>query len=98
LPHDGETPGPLALMLLTVARVAARVSASGELVRLDEQNRGTWDSALIAEGLALVGEGLAVVARGDAPWPVRDPRRDQCCPYLRTRRSRYRLVAGRGAL
>ena len=40
LPEDGEVAGLLALMLLTEARRAARVSASGELVPLDEQDRG----------------------------------------------------------
>lgn len=51
-----EAAGLLALMLLTEARAPARVSGEGELVRLDEQNRGSWDRALIDEGLALVGE------------------------------------------
>ena len=37
-------------MLLAEARRPARVSASGELVALDEQDRAAWDSALIAEG------------------------------------------------
>jgi RNA polymerase sigma-70 factor (ECF subfamily) len=59
LPQDGEAAGLLALMLLTEARRAARVSASGELVTLDEQDRGTWDAALIAEGHQLVLERLA---------------------------------------
>ena len=66
MPQDGEVVGLLALMLLTEARAAARVSSSGELVRLAEQDRGAWDQALIAEGVALVRERLAVVARGDA--------------------------------
>lgn len=66
MPEDGEVVGLLALMLLTEARAEARVSASGELVRLDEQDRGAWDRALIAEGISLVRERLAVVARGDA--------------------------------
>jgi RNA polymerase sigma-70 factor (ECF subfamily) len=51
-----EASGLLALMLLTEARAGARVSAHGELVRLDEQDRGSWDRALIDEGLALVDE------------------------------------------
>jgi RNA polymerase sigma-70 factor (ECF subfamily) len=59
LPQDGEVAGLLALMLLTEARRAARVSASGELVRLGEQDRGAWDAALIAEGHRLVRERLA---------------------------------------
>jgi RNA polymerase sigma-70 factor, ECF subfamily len=59
LPDDGEVAGLLALMLLTQARHTARVSASGELVTLGEQHRGTWDAALIAEGHQLVRERLA---------------------------------------
>ena len=64
LPHDGETAGLLALMLLIEARRTARVSASGELVALDEQDRGAWDTTLIAEGHRLVRERLAT---GEAP-------------------------------
>jgi RNA polymerase sigma-70 factor (ECF subfamily) len=64
MPSDGEVAGLLALMLLTEARRAARVSASGELVTLDEQDRGAWDAALIAEGHALVRERLAAVSAG----------------------------------
>jgi RNA polymerase sigma-70 factor (ECF subfamily) len=59
LPEDGEVAGLLALMLLIEARRVARVSASGELVPLHEQDRGRWDAALIAEGRRLVRERLA---------------------------------------
>jgi len=59
LPQDGEVAGLLALMLLTEARSPARVSASGELIALDEQDRNAWDSARIAEGHRLVRERLA---------------------------------------
>jgi RNA polymerase sigma-70 factor (ECF subfamily) len=59
LPEDGEVAGLLALMLLTEARRTARVSSSGELVTLVEQDRGTWDAALVAEGHQLVRERLA---------------------------------------
>lgn len=59
LPDDGEVAGLLALMLLTEARRTARVSANGELVTLDEQDRGSWDVELIAEGHQLVRERLA---------------------------------------
>ena len=58
-PEDGEVAGLLALMLLTEARRTARVSVSGELVTLDEQDRGAWDAALVAEGHHLVRERLA---------------------------------------
>jgi RNA polymerase sigma-70 factor (ECF subfamily) len=64
MPADGEVAGLLALMLLTEARRTARVSASGELVTLAEQDRGAWDRALIAEGHALV---RARIASGQAP-------------------------------
>jgi len=59
MPEDGEVAGLLALMLLTEARRAARVSAGGELVTLAEQDRRAWDAALIAEGHRLVRERLA---------------------------------------
>ena len=72
MPSDGEVVGLLALMLLTEARRAARVSATGELVTLDEQDRGAWDASLVAEGHALVRERLAMVAAGGPP-----PRRYQ---------------------
>jgi predicted RNA polymerase sigma factor len=47
MPHDGEVAGLLALMLLTEARHAVRVSATGELVTLGEQERAAWDAALL---------------------------------------------------
>jgi len=67
LPTDGEVAGLLALMLLTEARRTARVSATGELVPLGEQDRGAWNAALIAEGHRLVRERLAAAAAGVAP-------------------------------
>ena len=67
LPDDGEVVGLLALMLLIEARRAARVSASGELVRLDEQDRGAWDGHLLVEGHALVRSRLEAVAAGGPP-------------------------------
>jgi RNA polymerase sigma-70 factor (ECF subfamily) len=67
LPDDGEVVGLLALMLLTEARRSARVSASGELVTLDDQGRGAWNGALIAEGHRLVRERLAAAEAGVAP-------------------------------
>lgn len=62
LPQDGEITGLLALMLLTEARRPSRVSRTGELVTLDEQDRTGWDRALIDEGQGLVRERLAAVA------------------------------------
>ncbi|GGS98139.1 RNA polymerase subunit sigma-24 [Planobispora rosea] len=67
LPQDGEVTGLLALMLLIEARRPARVSADGELVPLAEQDRGAWDTELVAEGHRLVRERLAAAAAGVAP-------------------------------
>ncbi|MEU8612796.1 sigma-70 family RNA polymerase sigma factor [Actinoplanes sp. NPDC048791] len=58
LPGDGETAGLLALMLLTDARRPARTDEHGALVPLDEQDRGLWNAASIAEGVALVSGTL----------------------------------------
>jgi predicted RNA polymerase sigma factor len=68
LPTDAEVAGLLALMLLTDARRAARIGASGELIPLDEQDRTRWDPALIAEGTALVSEALS--RRSIGPYQI----------------------------
>ena len=59
MPDEPEVTGLLALLLLTEARREARVRG-GELVRLDDQDRGGWDRSLIAEGHGLVRECLAI--------------------------------------
>jgi RNA polymerase sigma-70 factor (ECF subfamily) len=59
-----EARGLLALMLLTDARRAARVSADGDLVPLEEQDRSLWDRAQIDEGVRLLDEALARGAPG----------------------------------
>jgi RNA polymerase sigma-70 factor (ECF subfamily) len=56
LPSEPEVSGLLALMLLNEARRDARVSASGELVLLADQDRTRWNATLLAEGHALVRE------------------------------------------
>jgi RNA polymerase sigma-70 factor (ECF subfamily) len=48
----------LALMLLQDARRDARLNAAGEMVILDEQDRGRWDHSQIAEALPLVEEAF----------------------------------------
>lgn len=54
MPDEPEATGLLALMLLTEARRPARLSAAGTMVRLSEQDRHRWDTALIHEGHLLV--------------------------------------------
>ncbi len=56
---EPEVAGLLALMLLHHARRAARTRADGSLVALAQQDRGLWDTALIAEGVAILQRALA---------------------------------------
>ncbi len=53
LPEEPEAPGLLALLLLVDARRSGRIDAAGDLVLLEDQDRGCWDHAKIAEGAAL---------------------------------------------
>ncbi len=55
---EPEAMGLLALMLLHESRRAARSSPSGELILLDEQDRGRWNREQIAEGIALIVRAL----------------------------------------
>lgn len=54
-----EVAGLLALMLLHHARRAARTAPDGSLVPLAEQDRGLWDTRLIAEGVEILQAALA---------------------------------------
>ncbi|MGI8506774.1 MAG: RNA polymerase sigma factor [Solirubrobacteraceae bacterium] len=58
LPDAAEVTGLLALMLLTDARRAARTGPDGTLIPMAVQDRGLWDSKLIAEGTVLVTEAM----------------------------------------
>jgi RNA polymerase sigma-70 factor (ECF subfamily) len=63
MPQRGEIKGLLALMLLHDARGASRQTAGGDIVLLEEQDRGLWDHAQIAEGLKLVEDALRMPRR-----------------------------------
>jgi RNA polymerase sigma-70 factor (ECF subfamily) len=65
MPDEPEVLGLLALMLLIEARRPARTGADGALVPLPEQDRLSWDGALIAEGQAVVRRCL----RRNVPGP-----------------------------
>ena len=56
---DEEVSGLLALMLLHHARRPARTHPDGSLVPLAEQDRGLWDTRLVAEGVAVLQAALA---------------------------------------
>lgn len=55
---DPEALGLLALMVLQESRRAARMTKDGDLVLLEDQDRGLWDRGLIAEGVRLIDQAL----------------------------------------
>ena len=67
-PPPAEVTGLVALMLLHDSRRDARLDEAGDLVVLEEQDRGRWDQEQIAEALPLVDEALRP-GSGDAPGP-----------------------------
>ncbi|MEW5684514.1 MAG: RNA polymerase sigma factor [Pseudomonadota bacterium] len=55
---EPEVMGLLALMLVQHSRTPARFDAEGQIVLLDDQDRGLWDRRMIAEGLALIDKAM----------------------------------------
>jgi RNA polymerase sigma-70 factor (ECF subfamily) len=68
LPRQPEAQGLLGLMLLHDSRRDARVSADGELVLLEEQDRSLWHGEQIREGTELMETALRRGATG--PYTV----------------------------
>lgn len=64
LPREAEARSLLALMLLHDSRRDARVTADGELILLEEQDRSLWHQEQIREGSALVESALRGGANG----------------------------------
>ncbi len=60
LPMNAAVMGLLALMLLHDARRPARVTTTGDVVLLEDQDRKVWDQAKIDEGLSLVDSALSM--------------------------------------
>ncbi len=56
---QAEAMGLLGLMLLQDSRRAARTSATGELILLEDQDRSLWNREQIAEGVSLVRRAVA---------------------------------------
>jgi RNA polymerase sigma-70 factor (ECF subfamily) len=67
LPEDAESMGLLALMLLHHSRRDARMR-DGEMIPLDEQDRSSWDGAMIGEGTELLEQALRLRRAG--PYQV----------------------------
>jgi RNA polymerase sigma-70 factor (ECF subfamily) len=64
IPREAEAEALLALMLLHDSRRDARMTPAGELVLLEEQDRGKWHAEQIVEGLQLVEDALMRGAKG----------------------------------
>jgi RNA polymerase sigma-70 factor, ECF subfamily len=60
LPEHAGVMGLLALMLLHDARRASRISNTGDVVLLENQDRSQWDRDEISEGLSLVDRSLSI--------------------------------------
>ena len=58
LPDEPLPAAVLSLLLLTEARRPARLDERGEVVTLEEQDRGRWDAAAISRGIALLNDSL----------------------------------------
>lgn len=56
---DPEVLGLLALMILHESRRTARVSETGDLILLEDQDRSRWNQTLIQEGRTLVDRAFA---------------------------------------
>jgi RNA polymerase sigma factor (sigma-70 family) len=68
-PGEPEIEGCLALMMLTHARAAARISDAGATVPLNQQDRSLWDQRLIRHGESLVERALA--RRRPGPYQIK---------------------------
>ncbi|GAB2980433.1 RNA polymerase sigma factor [Nocardioides montaniterrae] len=64
MPDEVEVLGLQALLELQASRLPARVSAGGEPVLLEDQDRGLWDELLIRRGLAALARAEALAAEG----------------------------------
>jgi RNA polymerase sigma-70 factor (ECF subfamily) len=58
MPDEPEALGLLSLLLLQDSRRAARIDRAGELVTLEEQDRGLWDAEAIDEACKLLDRAV----------------------------------------
>ncbi len=68
LPQEAESLGLLALMLLHDSRRQARLTPTGQLTLLEEQDRTLWDSAKIREGISILDEAL--ILHNPGPYQI----------------------------
>ena len=65
---EPEIMGLVALMLLQHARSAARFDAEGQIILLEDQDRGLWNRGQIGEALALIDKAMR--HRSPGPYQV----------------------------
>ena len=65
--EEPEARGLLALMLLNHARLPARLDSLGRIVTLDRQDRGRWDTPMIAEGVRVLQSALIMATARQSP-------------------------------
>jgi RNA polymerase sigma-70 factor (ECF subfamily) len=63
-PENPEAKGLLALLLLQDSRRTQRINDAGEIVLLEDQDRGKWNHDQIREGLALLNSARSGAAAG----------------------------------
>jgi RNA polymerase sigma-70 factor (ECF subfamily) len=85
----GEATGLLALMLLHDSRRAARLDAAGDLVLLEDQDRGLWDRRRIEEALPLVDQ---VLRAGSGPYALQAAIAAAHCRAPRAEDTDWRLI------
>lgn len=68
-PNQAEVEGCLALLLLTQARAAARISAEGATLPPAVQDRGLWDAGMLAEGQGQLDRAIA--RRTPGPFQIK---------------------------
>ena len=84
-----EATGLLALMLLHDSRREARLDGSGDLVLLEDQDRGRWNHGQIAEALPLVDEALV---GGHAPFALQAAIAAVHCRAARSEQTDWREI------
>ena len=91
MPGEPEALGLLALMLLHDARRETRTGPAGELVLLEEQNRGKWDRGQIQEAGAILERALR--QRRAGPYQVQAAIAALHCQAERAEDTDWRQIA-----
>jgi RNA polymerase sigma-70 factor (ECF subfamily) len=92
-PHPpAEATGLLALMLLHDSRREARLDDEGDLVVLEEQDRGRWNKPQIEEALSLVDEALSETA---GPFALEAAISAEHCKATRPEETNWRRIVRR---